>query len=121
MIKNIKKIKAEDVEDGDILYIPEHIMAKHNEDLIGIDSFLTGADIIIIVDDTGVGINNDCVWLVNGGEMFYCHKNDILYKLGHYSEFNKIIENDIVSKSEYNTILDVNEKNIKKIIKANEV
>lgn len=115
MIKNIKKIKAKDVECGDILYIPEHIMAKHNEDLIGIDCFLTGADVIIIVDDTDI-IDNYCEWLINGGEIFNCNKNDILYKLGHYSEFNKIIENDIITKSEYNTILDVMEKNIQKQI-----
>lgn len=101
MIKNIKKIKAEDVEDGDILYIPHHIMCKHNDELLGFDCLETGADVIIIVDNTDV-IDNYCEWFINGGQMFHCKKNDILYKLGHYADFSKIIEK--YSHIEYNWI-----------------
>ena len=96
MIKNIKKIKAEDVNDGDILYIPHHIIGNYNQDLLGLNDDITGLDIIIIVDDIGCDIDDDfdddCEWLINGGQMFHCEKNDILYKLGHYSELNEIVE-----------------------------
>jgi len=67
-------------------------MDNYNQDLLGLDDDITGLDIIIIVDDIGGNIDDDCEWLINGGQMFHCEKNDILYKLGHYSELNEIVE-----------------------------
>lgn len=79
----IKNIKAKNVKDGDILYISYDYMLLHNPHLLGKDYELTGADMIIIVDDIG----GDKEWMINGGHMFNFNSyKDIFEKIGHYSE-----------------------------------
>ena len=84
-----KKIKAKDVIDGDMLYVSHNYMECYNEEMLGNDTFLTGSDIIIIIDDIG----GDYCWLINGGHEFYVADDDAeFYKIGHYGDLYNALQ-----------------------------
>ena len=80
-----KKIKREEIEDGDIIYA----QLESSNEFVGDDFLLTGTDVIFIIDDASMAYEG--VFLVNGGHEICIEDEEDVYKLGHYSELLKSI------------------------------
>ena len=79
------EIELDKIKDGDIIYFD--LGNGLNNDLIGIDSAITGTDVLMIVDDSSLFYEGS--FLVNGGHEVFFDEKQRIYKIGHYSELLK--------------------------------
>lgn len=87
---NLKKIKARNLQDGDIFYC---IIDDVNEHLLGDNSDLTGIDVIYIADEVSKKRESVDV-LVNGGHKIWFYNDDTVYLLGHYTQICDLFNSD---------------------------
>lgn len=81
-MKEVKKIKVKDLKDGDIFYC---LLGEEGVEFLGEDWEIAGIDTIFIVDDVDVEEPFHTVY-VNGGHSFCFHKDEPVYRLGHFSD-----------------------------------
>lgn len=82
--------KFKDLKDGDIFYLD---LNPNYNNFIGIDSDLTGTDMIFIKDDNGYIEDEDnklTSVLVNGGFNVFEEPDKEVIVIGHYSQLLKI-------------------------------
>lgn len=85
----LQKIEITELSDGDIIYID--LNNGLNNDLIGSDYLVTGTDVVFIVDCASMSYDNHLV--VNGGHHIILEENQTIFKIGHYSELIKQLNN----------------------------
>ena len=80
-----EQLRAVDIKVGDIIYIT--LDEFRNEHLLGddISLILAGSDVIVIIDDYIEEDSESIEFLINGGHSIFIEKDEVIYKLGHYS------------------------------------